>query len=128
MIRTPASHHRHAVGVRGIGQAERWSRCAPSDWRRERDEQAERDRQQREQPEVAQHEQQADPQQAPIQALRVNVNASAISSAGITSAAQVRLCVANMIRANAAHTTSITRPEYVMFRPSIPCGRRPRLS
>ena len=36
------------------------------------------------------------PTQAPTQALRVNVNASAISSAGSTSAAQARWCFANI--------------------------------
>ena len=68
------------------------------------------------------------PAQAPIQALRVSVVTSATISAGITSAAQMRSFSRNRIRAVAMHATSISWPEYVMYRPSAPCGRWPRWS
>jgi hypothetical protein len=48
---------------------------------------------------------------APIQALRPSVSARATTSAGITSAGQVRACRPKMRRAAAAQMTSISSPE-----------------
>ena len=48
------------------------------------------------------------PAQAPIQAFRVSVVTSATISAGITSAAHMRSCSRNRIRAVARHATSIS--------------------
>ena len=58
----------------------------------------------------AQHSQHA-VAQAPTQALRVKVSARATSSAGSTSAGQVRSVLRNSTRASAAPTTSMIRPE-----------------
>ena len=54
------------------------------------------------------------PTQTPTQALRVNVSVSATTSAGITSAGQIRSRTPKTIRAAATPITSISVPEYVM--------------
>jgi hypothetical protein len=54
------------------------------------------------------------PAHAPTQALRLSVRASATTRAGMTSAAHARSFRLNMIRAAAAHVTSMMTPEYVM--------------
>ena len=54
------------------------------------------------------------PAQAPTQALRLNVRASATTSAGMTSAAHARSSRRNRTRAAALQATSISSPEYVM--------------
>ncbi|MNC90795.1 hypothetical protein D3C83_69380 [compost metagenome] len=51
------------------------------------------------------------PTQAPIQALRPRLTASATISAGITSAGQMRSREPKRMRATAAHMTSISVPE-----------------
>ena len=51
------------------------------------------------------------PTQAPTQALRVKVSVSATTSAGMTSAGQIRSRTPNTRRATAAQITSISMPE-----------------
>jgi hypothetical protein len=53
----------------------------------------------------------ATPAQAPIQAPRVDVSASATTSAGMTTAGHVRSREPNTRRATAAQITSISTPE-----------------
>ena len=57
------------------------------------------------------------PAQAPTQALRLSVTASAATSAGMTSAAQARSPVRKRMRAAAVQAMSINCPEYVMYMP-----------
>ena len=51
------------------------------------------------------------PAHAPTQALRLNVNASATSSAGMTIADHTRSSCRNITRAAAVHATSMITPE-----------------
>ena len=67
-------------------------------------------------------------QQAPTHALRVKVSASTTASAGMTSVGHSRDLVMNSTRASARLSASIVSPENVMYRPSVPRGRCPRLS
>ena len=66
--------------------------------------------------------------QAPTAAPRVKVTATATASAGSTINAHMRSLTSNSTRATATPMTIISRPEYVIQWPSVPCGRWPRLS